>query len=188
MASLIPPELTTERLLLDQPRESDLELITQHCQDPLFEQFLFTPWPYTHDDAEYFLNQVVRKGWQNGEELTWALRLRNDPNQALLGVLGFRVRSEELLNIGFWLGSAHRGHGYLPEAALGAVKWIQENLAQYRILEWDCAAENFASKRVAEKIGFSNFQLGEARQYRPEHVIDGIIPQAWHGTLELRAD
>lgn len=188
MASLIPPELTTERLLLDQPRESDLELITQHCQDPLFEQFLFTPWPYTHDDAEYFLNQVVRKGWQNGEELTWALRLRNDPNQALLGVLGFRVRSEELLNIGFWLGSAHRGHGYLPEAALGAVEWIQENLPQYRILEWDCAAENFASKRVAEKIGFSNFQLGEARQYRPEHVIDGIIPQAWHGTLELRAD
>ena len=50
-----PVTLRTARLTLDEPRLADAELVTEYCQDPLFERYLTTPWPYTRADADAFL-------------------------------------------------------------------------------------------------------------------------------------
>src|SRR4030095_9948865 len=58
----------------DEPPLADADLVTSYCQDPLFERYLTTPWPYSHDDAEAFLGVFVPESWASGAELTWAIR------------------------------------------------------------------------------------------------------------------
>jgi hypothetical protein len=40
---VIPVELRTARLVLDQLGPADAPLVTTYCQDPLFERYLTTP-------------------------------------------------------------------------------------------------------------------------------------------------
>ena len=54
-----PFELTTARLVLNQPNADDVEDIARYCTDPLFEQFMVTPWPYERQHAEWFVEQAV---------------------------------------------------------------------------------------------------------------------------------
>lgn len=42
-----PVELRSERLTLSVPTLDDVDAITRYCQDPLFERYLTTPWPYS---------------------------------------------------------------------------------------------------------------------------------------------
>jgi RimJ/RimL family protein N-acetyltransferase len=65
---MIPVTLRTERLVLDQPTAADVDVITEYCQDPIFEAYLTTPWPYTRADAEQFVETHVPNGWSEGTE------------------------------------------------------------------------------------------------------------------------
>jgi RimJ/RimL family protein N-acetyltransferase len=172
---MIPVVLRTERLVLDQPTESDIPLITEYCQDPLFERYLTTPWPYTQEHARGFVTEYVRKGWSDGSEATWALRLPEDG--LLLGVVGHRTAGRE---VGFWLGDPHRGKGYMPEAVHAVLDWVFQRGAGS--VEWECIVGNTASASVARKCGFRYTGEGPARH--PGR--NGAHPLAWHG--ELKAD
>ena len=114
---MIPAVIDTPRLRLDAPTSADRGLIVEYCQDPVFERFLTLPWPYTERDADYFIEKLVPHGWEQRVEYTWAIRRAPEPTGAgeadLLGVIGFRAGPG---SIGFWLGSPHRGFGYMPEA------------------------------------------------------------------------
>ena len=57
---MIPVELRSERLILSIPTgDADIEAIARFCQDPLFEQYLTTPWPYTRNDAVAFVDRLT---------------------------------------------------------------------------------------------------------------------------------
>ena len=173
-----PFTLHTDRLVLDSPAASDIDLITRYCQDPVFERYLTVPWPYRRGDAEYFVNEFVPSGWKEGREQTWALR--RETGGALMGVVGLRMPSTD---VGFWLGAEHRGNGYLPEALAAVIDWAfrapEPGLSQ---VLWECVAGNAASAAVARKCGFS--YTGEA----PTRAAwrDGSRPLSWQGVL--RAD
>ena len=165
-----PVTLTTARLVLDQPTLNDVELVTRYCQDPLFERFVSTPWPYTTDDAVKFVGSVVPTAWAHDTEYTWAVRVGG----VFAGMLGFRTRSR---GIGFWLGAPHRGHGYMTEAVGAVLDWVFASSA--RDVHWECYLGNASSVGVARKAGFS-FQ-GEGEATVPQR--DGRHPLAWKGTI-----
>jgi RimJ/RimL family protein N-acetyltransferase len=165
-----PVTLTTARLVLDLPTADDVDLTTEYCQDPIFERFLTTPWPYTRDDALGFLVDVVPGAWKRDTEFTWAIRRDSD----FMGLIGYRPG---IHSIGFWLGSRHRGHGYMTEATAAVLDWV---FAQgYDDIAWECIVGNAASVSVARKTGFTF--LGEG----PAHVAsrDGSYPASWHAIL-----
>ncbi|MFC6354740.1 GNAT family N-acetyltransferase [Luethyella okanaganae] len=99
-----PVVLRSDRLVLDQPVVADIDRVAEYCRDPLFERFMTTPWPYTRDHAEGFLSEYVPNGWSTGREATWALRATDEG--PLLGVIGIRLQRTD---IGYWLGTPHRG-------------------------------------------------------------------------------
>ena len=169
---MTPFELRTERLVLDQPSGADVDAITEYCQDPLFERFLTTPWPYRRADAEFFVHDFVPTGWASDRELTWALRLAGE--RELLGVLGFRAARADL---GYWLGAPHRGRGYMPEAVRAVTTWAL-SAGHFRI-GWECVVGNVASAAVARKAGFA--YTGEAPS--TASFRDGSRPLSWHGVL-----
>jgi len=171
---MIPVELRSRRLLLDQPTTADSDLIVEYCGDPVFEHTMTLPWPYTVADADFFVNEYVRTGWSTDAEYTWALR----HDGQFLGVIGYRFNRSD---IGYWLGAPHRGKGYMPEALSAVTDWLFE-LGVER-LGWECVVGNVASAAVARKAGLTFTGTAPAEiPYR-----DASHPASWHGVL-LPAD
>lgn len=171
---MIPAIITTERLLLDQPTAHDVEQMTAYCQDPIFKHFLPLPWPYRREHAEYYIHDLVPNSWDKGTEVNWVIRGKDRPEE-LLGVVGVR---KEHGAVGYWLGSEHRGHGYLPEALKAAIDWvIEHDFLAAKDITWACYEGNTASAQVARKTGF------EFLGTRPSPIPsgDGGSPVEWHG-------
>jgi RimJ/RimL family protein N-acetyltransferase len=164
-----PVVLQTPRLVLDQPTLDDVETIVTYCQDPVFETVLTTPWPYTRANGLEYVTEFVPNGWKLDVEYGWALRLHG----RYLGAASFRTRGD----IGFWIGAAHRGNGYMTEAVDGILDWVFSTGVQ-RVV-WECLVGNTQSASVARKAGFS--YRGE---YDSSHVHrDGRPRAAWHGEI-----
>jgi RimJ/RimL family protein N-acetyltransferase len=165
-----PVRLETPRLVLDQPTLNDVDLVTTYCQDPIFERYMLTPWPYQREDAEKFVGTVIPIQWDDDAEFTWALRRDGE----FLGLVGFRAGANDL---GFWLGAPHRGNGYMPEAVGAVADFAFER--SNRPLLWECIPGNAASAAVARKAGFR--YLGEGKSLYPDRR--GAEAIAWRGTL-----
>ena len=167
-----PVDLRTDRLVLDQLEDGDVDDVTAYCQDPLFERYLTTPWPYHRHDAQFFIDRVVPEGWEEDREFTWAIR--TGAGRPVLGVIGWR---RPLAGVGFWLGAPHRGNGYMTEAVAAVADWVFA--FDVPVIRWECVVGNLASAAVARAAGFR--YTGEA----PAEVVgrDGRRPLSWHGEL-----
>ncbi|HEY1529685.1 MAG TPA: GNAT family N-acetyltransferase [Galbitalea sp.] len=165
-----PVELRTARLVLDQPTMDDVDLVTGYCQDPLFEKYMVTPWPYQRSDAEQYLGTVIPIHWEDDSEYSWALRLEGE----LIGLIGFRTKVRD---IGYWLGAPHRGRGYMPEAVSAVVDWVFAR--DSADILWECVPGNISSASVARKAGFTFHGLGPALYA----TRGGEETTAWRGSL-----
>lgn len=176
-----PVGIRTARLVLDLPVPADAELVTTYCQDPLFEQYLTTPWPYTRADADAFLGVHVPESWASGDELTWALR--RAPGGPLLGVISVREAQQEL---GFWIGAEHRGAGLMSEAATAVVEWVLGGgIPRATTVFWRAVEGNVASARVARAAGFRRIEPDDATV--PTRDGTGTLP-AWYAVREASVD
>ncbi|GAA1840322.1 GNAT family N-acetyltransferase [Agromyces salentinus] len=176
-----PVVLRTPRLRLDLPVPDDAELVTRYCQDPIFERWLTTPWPYTRTDADAFLGTYVPSGWRSESELTWAIRRAEAA--PLLGVVSVRETQRE---IGFWMGSEHRGAGFMSEAVTAVAEWVLGGgIPGSSTVFWRAVEGNVGSAKVARAAGF--------RRITPENPTvptrDGetTLP-AWYAVRERVAD
>jgi RimJ/RimL family protein N-acetyltransferase len=162
--------LHTARLVLDQPTVRDVDLATEYCQDPLFEQFMVTPWPYTRADAVGFFVDYVPRAWELDREFSWALRRDGE----FLGMIGFRPAGND---IGYWIGAPHRGNGYVTEALGAVLDWLFSQ--GFGDIEWECFVGNASSVGVARKNGFRFTGQGESNIT----ARDGSHPPALHAVL-----
>jgi len=173
---MIPVTLSTERLVLSAPTASDIDRITEYCQDPMFERYLTTPWPYERRHAEGFVEVIAPNGWATDAEYTWAIR--EGESDELLGMISWRAARAD---VGFWMGAPHRGRGYASEALATVCEWVFVERDIDRIA-WETVAGNLDSARVARAVGFRYLGEGSVQlAFR-----DGSHPDGWHG--ELRRD
>ncbi|MDM4763635.1 GNAT family N-acetyltransferase [Galbitalea sp. SE-J8] len=173
-----PFALVADGLTLDRPLETDVETITAYCQDPTFERYLTTPWPYRREHAVGFVESLVPEWWRSESELTWAIR--HAPGAPLLGVVGLGVGANRARGIGFWLGAPHRGQGIMPRAVEAVCGWALDAGGAASV-HWECVVGNVASMAVARKTGFAFTGVGPGRV--PSRTGEAI--ECWHG--ELRA-
>lgn len=180
-----PVELRSERLILSTPAgPDDIAAVARYCQDPLFEQYLTTPWPYALDHAADFVERFVPERWADDSEYSWAIRSGGGSTTgALMGMIGWRTRGD----VGFWMGAEHRGAGFMVEALTTVCEWVfvaplVDGHGVERI-DWETLPGNFASARVARAAGFH--YAGIAPVLIPAR--DGSRPDGWHGVL-LRDD
>lgn len=150
-------ELTTARLRLRRPVESDIETITAVCQGPEMVAFTTVPSPYGREHAEAFVTEAVPHGWAAGTGCTWAITLRDDAAGGLLGVVSIHDVDDGAGSLGYWLGAAGRGRGVMTEAVERVVDFgfaqPPEGLGLRR-LQWQAVPSNAASARIAQKAGF----------------------------------
>ena len=179
-------------LVLSVPTGDDLDRITEICQDVDIQEWTFVPRNYQRSDAEFFVEQVVAKGWSEGRELTWAIREADaGAPPDLVGMLGITLSGPENARtgeVGYWLAAAARGRGTMTRAVAALIDKAFDPSGPLALsaLRWRCdihetsrgPVPNWASWKVAWSLGFQ--REGRVRRFLPN---DGRLHDGWIATL-----
>ena len=179
-------------LVLSVPTGDDLDRITDICQDADIQEWTSVPRNYQRSDAQFFVEQVVAKGWSEGRELTWAIREADaGAPPDLVGMLGITLSGPENARtgeVGYWLAAAARGRGTMTRAVAALIDTAFDPSGPLALsaLRWRCdihetshgPVPNWASWKVAWSLGFQ--REGRVRRFLPN---DGRLHDGWIATL-----
>ena len=147
-------ELRTERLLLRQWRDSDLDPWAAMNADPLVREFLGGPLTRERSAAslDFFRTSIESRGWG-----FWAVEVQ--ATGELVGFAGFDEVDEEMpfegIEIGWRLARGAWGHGYATEAARACVAHGFGELGLHEILAV-AAKGNVRSHAVMRRLGMTH--------------------------------
>ena len=179
-------------LVLSVPTGDDLDRITDICQDADIQEWTSVPRNYQRSDAQFFVEQVVAKGWSEGRELNWAIREADaGAPPDLVGMLGITLSGPENARtgeVGYWLAAAARGRGTMTRAVAALIDTAFDPSGPLSLsaLRWRCdihetsrgPVPNWASWKVAWSLGFQ--REGRVRRFLPN---DGRLHDGWIATL-----
>ena len=159
-------------------RPGDLDALLRHADDPQVPRGLSDrfPHPYTRADGEAFLaGKVV--------DLSQALAIEI-AGEACGGIglrrgTGERAHSAEL---GYWLGRAHWGHGWMTRVVARCLDWAVPALGLERIAA-EVLDTNPASARVLAKNGFVEEGLRRSAVRKADGLHDlRLFARVWPAT------
>ncbi|WP_207919687.1 GNAT family N-acetyltransferase [Micromonospora sp. KC207] len=133
--------------------ERDLDAITGTCRDPRTIEWTTVPAPYERAHAEGFKRDVADASWARG---TGAYFTVADGDDRYVASVDLRIAAADPVRgmVGFMTAPHARGRGYLPAATAALAAWGFTTLGLARI-EWRAFVGNTASRRAAEKAGFT---------------------------------
>lgn len=147
----LPDTLTTARLLLRGPRLSDAPAIfAGYAQEARVTRFLV--WTPHRDESDTRAFLTLAEGlWRDGVRMPYVLTERG--RDEAIGMLEARVAGS-MVDVGYVLGPAHWGKGYMPEAVRAVAEAALAHPALFRV-QATCDVENVPSQRTLEKAGFA---------------------------------
>ncbi|MCC2591068.1 GNAT family N-acetyltransferase [Chryseobacterium sp. MFBS3-17] len=148
------PELQTERLILNQPRESDRESLMSclNADQVYAENTLNIPFPYQKKDADFFLKDMVAKGFEQQSQIIFAIRKITD--DTMTGSVGLHLApGHRRAELGYWLARGDWNKGYVTEAVNAVIEFGFTELDLNKIIAIYYTT-NPASGRILEKCGF----------------------------------
>jgi RimJ/RimL family protein N-acetyltransferase len=163
------PELEGDGFRLRAVKEDDAARIHEGTAEPETERWLgHKPAPYTLDDAVTYV-QRRRELEASGQSVTWAITA--DDDDLILGtVLWFNWTPGVECEVGYWIHPDARGRGLATRATRLAVGHVFETLGVKRVTAF-AAAENTASRRVLERVGFRPYGIERYGAWvRDDHV------------------
>ena len=141
------PRLSSQRLTLRRPNRNDAEAIRRLADDwEVARRLARVPFPYTLDDALFFLDQIVPK------ELAWIVQHAGSGD--VLGVADLTPHADaDRMELGYWLGREFWGRGFATEAANVVLDYAFGAVRASEITA-GCFVDNIRSARVLGKLGF----------------------------------
>ena len=156
--------IITERLRLREFARDDWRAVLEYQRDPRYLRYY--PWAdRTENDVREFVGTFVEWGLETPRRrFQLAVVCRDDGR--LIGNCGIRRASDndDEAELGYELNPDCWGQGYATEAAAAMVEFGFKELGLQRITSW-CIADNTASARVLERLGFSLDQRQGLEEY-----------------------
>jgi len=175
-------ELTTERLILREVKQSDWPDVLAYQSDPLYLRYY--DWTDRTPEAVQDFVQMFLAQQQEQPRIKFQLAVVLKSGQQLIGNCGIRMKSADALegDIGYELSPKHWGHGYATEAARAIVAFGFSQLRLHRIWSW-CIAENVGSAHVLQKLGMQpEGRLRENEYFKGrwwDTLLFGILDYEW---------
>ena len=174
------PELTDGVLRLRGHTEADLPGVVAQARDPESVRWTTVPVPYAEADAHTWALEVIPAGWRDGSSYSFAIE--EVATGAFCGTVDVRPRDPGAAEVGYGLAPAARGRGLMTRALGLAADWafapVDLGGLGLEVLHWQAHVGNWASRRVAWRLGF-----------RVEGAVRGLCGQrgelhdAWVGSL-----
>jgi RimJ/RimL family protein N-acetyltransferase len=168
------PQLQTDRLILREFREEDLDAYADMCGDPQVMKFLGGK-PLSRADSWRNMSTIVGHWLLKGYGM-WAVQRKE--NSEMIGRIGcWQPEGWPGFEVGWTLRKAYWGYGYATEAAKAAIDYGFYQLKEVQIISL-IRPDNLASRRVAERLGES--VIGTTTLFESQHtLIYGIDRQNW---------
>jgi len=177
-ARVVP--LETLRLRLRPLQMCDAEPMTALLQDPVIAEWTSAlPWPYAIEDAYAFIASQTDPD-RDGTSFVWAIVEK--ATDSLAGTIGLHdiELGQRRAALGYWMGEAFRGRGYMTEAARRVISWAFET-AGFERVQATYFPGNAASAAVMRKIGMQpegllrgyGFKNGQYRDLYLQAVLRG---------------
>jgi len=175
--------LHTERLILRNIRDSDLEPFLAYRNIPEVAQYQGWDIPFTRERGEKFIEEMKNlEAPKAGHWLQLAIELKESGE--MIGDIACRIRPEDAQQavIGFTIAPTHWRQGYAVEAVLCLLEFLFNDLGVHRVSA-DCDVENTGSWRTLEKAGFRReayFQ--ESYFFRGAYTSEyyyGLLQREW---------
>ena len=128
--------------------------------------------PYRPSDADYFVNELSPGKWLRGDGAIFAIV---DEHDSYAGSMDLRLVGPRTGNVGYLVAPWARGRGYGSAALRAMCAWGFEAFGLHRI-EWEAYLGNNASRRSAEKAGFTIEGVARAKCLHQDEYVD-----AWTG-------
>ena len=157
-------EIITERLRLREFVCDDWRAVLDYQRDPRYLRYY--PWcDRTEDDARAFVGLFL--DWQREiPRRRYQLAITRGSDHRLIGNCGIRCNPDKVTQaeLGYELNPDHWGQGYATEAAAAILEFAFRQLELQRITSW-CIADNVASARVLERLGFQMQRRSHAAEF-----------------------
>jgi RimJ/RimL family protein N-acetyltransferase len=146
------PELRTERLVLREWRDADLEPFAALNADPEVMEHL--PALLTREQSDEMVGRLHARAAQ-GRPSLWAVEV---PGHArFIGFVGllepaFEAHFSPCVEVGWRLAKEHWGQGYATEGARAALAWAFGDVGLDEVVSFT-VPHNTGSRRVMEKLG-----------------------------------
>jgi [ribosomal protein S5]-alanine N-acetyltransferase len=186
-------------ITLRAPNTGDLAGMVEQCRDPEMIRWTTVPNPpagYQLRDAEEF-RAGIASGWTSGERLGWTIEGQRGPARRYCGSIDLRLQGDGIAEVGFGLHPEARGRSMMI-AALHLVLNYGFNIAGLQVIRWRAVVGNWASRRVAAKVGFVFDGTVRRLLVHRDELLDGWIAtltrddprlsQPWLYPLDLRGD
>jgi RimJ/RimL family protein N-acetyltransferase len=163
------PIITTERLVLRWVSENDIDSLYEVFSNPEVARYWSAP-PYTTREQAVQLQREIAAGNESNTMFKWGLALRD--SDRLIGTTTlFNLNLDNgRAEVGYAMGRAHWGKGYMNEA-LQALLLHAFEVMKLRRLEADVDPRNTASIRTLERLGFQK---------------EGYLRERWHVAGEIQ--
>ncbi|QNN24162.1 GNAT family N-acetyltransferase [Planctomycetales bacterium ZRK34] len=167
------PTLTTSRLTLRPFDLSDAPAVQRQAGDRrVYQTTLRIPHPYKLADAESWLAGSARR-YAEGQSIEFAATLT--ATGELVGCIGLEITPvHRHAELGYWIGPDHWSCGYATEAGRAILDFAFNTLGLHRV-HVHHFAENTASARVIEKLGFQREGLARQHVYKDGQPIDIVL-------------
>lgn len=160
--------LATQRLTLSPLAHSDVDALWPTVSDPAFPRWMLWEAHRSRSETEAFVDHTVRQA-KEGAALVWTVR----QGDAFCGLVGFSevVRRQlawtvDRAELGYWMVPEAQGRGLCTEASRAVLELAFDRLGLHKVTS-GCIAENAASRRVLEKLGFR--RVGEYLEHMHRH-------------------
>lgn len=167
------PELETERLLLRNIADADVDDIFEIRSNPQTMQYIPRPIAKTKEDAMGLIN-MLRGFNDNNEKLNWGVIDKN--NGKMIGIFGYvnfftnAYRGE----VGYVLHQDYHGTGVATEALKVVLDYGFEQIGLHSI-EAVIRTENMKSQKLVEKFGFTKDAYFKDYIYHNEQFWDAVV-------------
>jgi ribosomal-protein-alanine N-acetyltransferase len=167
------PEITTERLLLRQINDRDVNEIFFLRSDERVMRFIDKAPAETLDDAYEFIRKIAGLE-ESADAVTWAICLKEYPR--LIGTIVFwNIKKEHYrAEIGYTLHPDHWGKGIMQEAFVEVVKY-GFNVMKLHSIEANVNPGNAASIRLLERNKFVREAYFRENYYYNGKFLDTAI-------------
>lgn len=146
--------ITARRLVLRPYGCADATDVRRACSDEFVQRWTSVPNPYTDEHARAWCLDITPRIRQSGDGVAFVVADRL--TDRFLGSMDLKNADWDtrVAEVGYIVAPWARGRGYAPEALRVLARWLLDDQAFER-MELRAATDNHASRRVAEKAGFT---------------------------------
>ena len=176
------PTITTPRLIMRWASEDDVDALYEVFSDPRVMRY-WSSGPLPNREAAAAMQRDIAEGNRQDTMWKWGLALR-ETNKLIGTVTLFHLNlSNGRAEIGYAMGSAYWGNGYMNEA-LTALIIHAFDVLNLRRLEADVDPRNTPSVRTLERLGFQREGFLRERWHVGGELQDalfyGLLRREWH--------